>query len=136
MEEGVRLVAGDEPAVVLIATVGESFRHIPDPTAGGLGVQEVPGLSQDRQLQAARRVEDTLGDLRLALGLVIQGAMRFEEAERQADPGGESVQLADLFEDQALHLRRCRGQLAPAESLAIGISRMRADADTSGFGQA
>ena len=68
MEEGVRLVAGDEPAVGLIATVGESFREIPDPAAGGLGVQEAPGLAQDRQLQAGRRVEDAPGDLRPGAG--------------------------------------------------------------------
>ena len=90
MEEGVRLVAGDEPAVGPIATVGESFREIPDPPTGGLGVQEAPGLAQDRQLQAGRRVEDAPGDLRLALGLVVEGAVRLEEAEGQADLGGES----------------------------------------------
>ena len=62
--------------------------------------------------------------------------MRLEEAERQADLGGESVQLADLVEDQAFDLGGGRGPLATAEPLAIGIARVRTDADASGLRQA
>lgn len=127
------LAARDQVAGAVVGAVGERLE--PQLDAVGRAQRARRGIvagAHQHQRQGAvvgRQCAQHGGeDRRVAHHVLVQRAVRLDVAYPFALGAAESVEGADLVEQQVFHFLRRAGQRAPAEADQVGVAGVRADA--------
>ena len=126
-QDRVRLAPWDELAIRARSALGESLDQKRDPEQPGPRLQQAPWLTEEGKAQSRDGGDDALGNLGLALGLVVKGPVRLDETESHPRVGREPGEHGGLFEDQRLNLGRCDHPFQSAEVGSIGVTGMGTD---------
>ena len=126
-EQGIGLGAGDEASVGGVSAVGEALGNELNVLILGLDGHGAVGEAEDWKVQGACGGDDSASDVGVALGLVVERSVGFQEGDCDVLSRGESREGSDLIDHEFGRVSSGDGSFEAAETGSVGEAGVGAD---------